>query len=174
MTELTNLLVPIIIAIIAVHALYKKVDIFSALVCGAREGLNTVLSIFPSLVVLLSAVYMLRASGVLELLTSALSPVLRLLGIPPETAPLMLLRPISGSGALAIGAELIQGFGADSQIGRTVSVMLGSTETTFYVIAIYFGALGIKKSRHAVPSALLADFAGFLMSAFFVRLFFSP
>ena len=111
-----------------------------------------------------------RASGALEALTSLLSPLLTLLGIPPETAPLMLLRPVSGSGALAAATELIGQYGPDSYIGRTAAVMLGSTETTFYVIAVYFGAAGIKRTRWAVPAALCADITGFAVSALAVRL----
>ena len=116
-------------------------------------------------------IYMLRASGALDALCSFIRPVFSLLGIPSETVPLMLLRPLSGSGALAVGSDIIKQNGADSFVGRCAAVMLGSTETTFYVIAVYFGAAGIKNTRHAIPAALIADFAGFLAAAFFVRLF---
>ena len=105
-------------------------------------------------------------------LTELLRPALELLGIPPETAPLMLLRPISGSGAMAAASELMQSFGPDSYVGRTAAVMLGSTETTFYVVAVYFGAAGVRRTRWAVPAALCADLAGFAASALAVRLFF--
>jgi spore maturation protein B len=116
---------------------------------------------------------MLRASGALELAAGALAPVLNALGIPPETVGLMLVRPISGSAALGAGAELINTYGPDSYIGRCAAVMLGSTETTFYTIAVYFGAAGIRKTRYAVPAALCADVAGFMAAAFAVRLIFS-
>lgn len=171
MNMITAMIAPIIMGVVGIYALFKRVDVFSALAGGAADGLKTVGRIFPALVALLSAVYMLRASGVLEAVTSFLSPALSLLGIPSETAPLMLLRPISGSGALAVGSELIERYGADSFIGRTAAVMLGSTETTFYVIAVYFGAAGIKKSRHAIPSALVADLVGFCMAALTVAFF---
>ena len=131
------------------------------------------LTIGPSLVVLLSAVGMLRESGALEALSRLLSPALEFLGIPAETVLLLLVRPISGSAALAIGAELIAAHGPDSLIGRTVAVMMGSTETTFYVVSVYFTAAGVKKSRHAIPAALCADLAGFLTAAWTVRLFYS-
>ena len=147
-------------------------DVFSAVVDGVKDGLRVVLKIFPPLVALLTAVYMLRASGVLDALTALLSPALGLLGIPAETGALMLLRPVSGSGALAVAGDLIAQYGPDSLIGRTASVMLGSTETTFYVIAVYFGAAGIKRTRYAVPAALCADLTGFVMSALTVRLLF--
>ena len=120
---------------------------------------------------LLTAVAMFRASGAMEWLTGLCAPVLEFLGIPPETTPLMLVRPVSGSGALAVGTELITTYGPDSYIGRVAAVMLGSTETTFYVIAVYFGAAGIKKTRYAVPAALCADLTGFVVSALTVRLF---
>ena len=113
---------------------------------------------------------MLRASGALAALETAFSPMFLWLGIPPETAALIFIRPFSGSGALAVGSELIGTYGADSQIGRTAAVMLGSTETTFYTIAVYFGAVGIKKTRHAIPAALCADFVGFFVAAMTVRL----
>ena len=149
----------------------RGVDVFEAMAAGVMDGLRVVVKIFPSLVALLTAVYMLRASGVLDALTRLLSPVLGVLGIPSETGALMLLRPVSGSGALAVASELIAQYGADSTIGRTAAVMLGSTETTFYVIAVYFGAAGIKKTRYAVPAALCADLTGFVVSALTVRLF---
>ena len=115
---------------------------------------------------------MFRASGALEWLTGLCAPALEFLGIPPETTPLMLVRPVSGSGALAVGSDLISIYGPDSYIGRVAAVMLGSTETTFYTIAVYFGSAGIIRTRHTVPAALAADLTGFLASAFAVRLFF--
>ena len=166
------LLAPGIIGGVTLYALLRRVDVFSALTQGAKSGLKTVIGIFPSLAALLTAVYMLRASGALAALTDLAAPVLEALGIPPETAALIFLRPISGSGALAVGAELMERFGPDSTVGRTAAVMLGSTETTFYVIAVYFGAVGVKRSRHAVPAALCADAVGFLAAAAAVRLLF--
>jgi len=152
--------------------MYKKVDVFSAMIKGAREGLGVAAGILPALVVLLTAVQMLRSSGGAEAIAGFLSPLLSRLGIPSDCALLMLLRPVSGSGALAIGSEIMERFGPDSFTGRCAAVMLGSTETTFYVIAIYFAAAGQKKTRHAVPAALLADLAGFIMSVISVRLMF--
>lgn len=166
MDALASLSAAIIIAAAALFGLLRGVDVFSAMADGASEGLKTVLRIFPPLVGLLTAVYMLRASGAVDALTSLTAPLLELLGIPPETSILMLLRPINGSGALAAAAELINEYGPDSLIGRTATIMLGSTETTFYVIAVYFGAVGIKKTRWAVPAALCADIAGFAAAAF--------
>lgn len=170
MSALADLAAAIVIAGAALWGVLSGTDVFEAMVDGIKDGLGVLLRIFPSLVALLTAVYMLRASGALEALTALLSPLLTLLGIPAETAPLMLLRPVSGSGALAAAAELIGQYGPDSYIGRTAAVMLGSTETTFYVIAVYFGAAGIKRTRWAVPAALCADITGFAVSALAVRL----
>lgn len=170
---MTALIVPALLVSVGAWAVYKKVDLYSAMAQGAKNGLKTVKTILPPLIVLLTAIAMLRASGFLDLLARFCGPAMKLLGIPPETAPLMFLRPFSGSGALAVGSELMQRYGPDSPIGRTAAVMLGSTETTFYVVGVYFGALGIKKTRHAVPAALAADLVGFIVAALTVRLFFT-
>lgn len=167
-----TMLVPLIIAAVALYGMARRVDVYDAVVQGAGEGLGVLIKIVPPLVGLLTAVYMLRASGALELAAQALAPVLTRLGIPPETVALMLVRPVSGSAALGVGAELISTYGPDSQIGRTAAVMLGSTETTFYTITVYFGAAKLKSTRYAVPAALVADLTGFLCASLFTRLFF--
>lgn len=171
MKTLLALIAPMIIAGISIWALAHKTDVFAAMTAGAADGLKTVARILPALIALLSAVYMLRASGAIDALTGLAAPLLARIGIPAECAPLMLLRPVSGSGALAVASELIEIHGADSLIGRTAAVMMGATETTFYVIAVYFGAVGIKKSRHAIPAALCADVAGFCAAALVSRWF---
>lgn len=170
--HVTDLVVPGIIAGVSLYGMVRGADVYDALLRGAAKGLEILWHILPALVTLLTVVAMLRASGALELLARVLAPVLSWTGIPPETVGLMLVRPISGSAALGVGSELITAYGPDSLIGRTAAVMLGSTETTFYTIAIYFGAAGIKKTRYAVPAALCADLAGFVFSALTVRLFF--
>lgn len=167
-----TMLMPCIIAVVAVTGMCKQVDVYDSLVTGAGEGLSVLIRIVPPMVGLLTAVYMLRASGALELAAQALGPVLVRLGIPPETVGLLLVRPVSGTAALGVGAELISTYGPDSTIGRTAAVMLGSTETTFYTVAVYFGAAGITKTRHAVPAALCADLAGFMAAAWAVRVIF--
>lgn len=174
MRTLTALAVPGLLVLAAVFAAARRVDVYAALCDGAAEGLRVLARIFPSLVGLLTAVAMLRASGALEALTELCAPALRALGIPPETAPLMLIRPLSGGGALAVGSELIRAYGPESTVGRVAAVMLGSTETTFYTVAVYFGAAGIRRTRHAIPAALAADLTGFAASALAVRLFFPP
>ena len=171
-TSVFDLVIPLLLLSTAAWALYRKVDVFNAITTGAAEGLGTVVKIFPNLVCLLTAVYMLRASGAMESFAALLAPVFDALGIPAEVAPLMVVRPISGSGALAVGAEMIEAHGPDSLIGRTAAVMLGSTETTFYTIAVYFGAVGVQKTRYAIPAALVADVVGFLVASLTVRWWF--
>ena len=172
MDLLLNMIVPLVIASVALYGVWRRVDVYAAMMEGAGEGLGILLKMVPALIGLLTAVYMLRASGALELAAEFLAPVLLRLGIPPETVGLLLVRPVSGSAALGVGAELISTYGPDSEIGRTAAVMLGSTETTFYTIAVYFGAAGVAKTRYAVPAALCADLVGFVAAAFAVRLFF--
>lgn len=169
MAQFTSFLVPGLLALAALLGLAKQVDVYSALADGALDGLKVLLRIFPALVGLLTAVYMLRASGLLDAAVLALEPVLHLLGIPQEVVALLVVRPVSGSAALGVGAELIERYGPDSLIGRTAAVMLGSTETTFYTVAVYFGAAGIKRSRYAIPAALCADLTGFVVAAWAVR-----
>ena len=153
MTLFFSMLVPGILAAVAITGTVKKVDVYQGLADGAMEGMKILLHILPALVGLLTAVHMLRASGLLDWLAQALAPV-------------------SGSGALGVGSELIQRYGSDSLIGRTAAVMLGSTETTFYTIAVYFGAAGIRDTRYAIPAALCADLCGFVAASWAVRLFF--
>jgi spore maturation protein B len=168
----TAMIVPGLLAGTAMVALWRRVDVYGALTAGAGEGLAVLLKIVPALVGLLTAVSMFRASGAMDFITMLCAPLLEKIGIPGEVTPLMLIRPMSGSGALAVGSELMQTYGPDSYIGRVAAVMLGSTETTFYTIAVYFGAAGITKTRHTIPAALTADIAGFIASALAVRIFF--
>ena len=169
---MSALLVPALFVCAGIWGLYRDVDLFSALTAGAKEGLRTAAGLLPALIVLLSAVSMLRASGAPEALARLCAPLFSLLGIPPETAPLVFLRPLSGSGALAVGGALMEQYGPDSYVGRCAAVMLGSTETTFYVTAVYCGAAGLTRTRHAIPAALAADLTGFVTAAAAVRLVF--
>ena len=162
-----DLLIPMLLAAVAVAALARRQDLYAALLEGGLDGLRLLVSIVPALVMLLTAVHLLRASGAVDLLTRWLTPAARVLGLPPQ---LLLLRPVSGSAALAVGADLMAQYGADSLIGRTAAVVLGSTETTFYTISVYFGAAGIRRTRYAVPAALIADLTGFLVAALTARL----
>lgn len=169
---MTDYLVPMILFLSMALALGKKENAYDHMLRGAADGLRLILSILPALILLLCAVNMLQASGAAETISRLLAPIFAWFGIPPETALLVLVRPLSGSAALAVGADLMARYGVDSQIGRTAAVMLGSTETTFYTISVYFGAAGIKKTRYAIPAALFADFVGFFMASCTVRWFF--
>ena len=169
---MTDLLIPALLATICTVALWKKESAYDLLVEGAADGLGILKSIVPTLVILMTGISMLRTSGAFDLFSALLAPVFFRFGIPPETAILVLIRPISGSAALAVGAELMAQYGVDSQIGRTVAVMLGSTETTFYTVSVYFSAAGIKKTRYAIPAALIADFVGFLAASWTTKWLF--
>ena len=168
----SSFVIPALLATVAVWGMGRRVDVYSALTHGAEEGLRVMLHILPALVGLLTAVSMLRASGALDWFSGLCAPLLNAVGVPPQTTPMMLIRPVSGSGALAVASDLILTYGPDSYEGRVAAVMLGSTETTFYTIAVYFGSAGIVRTRHTIPAALAADLTGFLASALAVRLFF--
>lgn len=169
---MTDYVVPILLLAAALAALRKQENTYDLLLSGAADGLKLMLSLIPALILLLTAVTMLRASGAIEAISQFLAPVFSFFGIPPETAILILVRPISGSAALAVGADLMANYGVDSLVGRTAAVMLGSTETTFYTVSVYFGAAGIKKTRYTIPAALIADLTGFFVASLTVRLFF--
>ena len=172
MAALTDYLVPLLLLGVSLYSLRKSEDAYGLMVQGAADGLQILRAIVPALIVLLTAVQMLRASGAIGWIAELAGPVFRLCGIPPETAALVLIRPISGSAALAVGAELMARYGPDSPIGLSAAVMLGSTETTFYTISVYFGAAGVRKTRYAIPAALIADLAGFVFACMSVRWFF--
>ncbi len=169
---MADYIVPTLLLITSLLALRKKENAYDILISGAADGLKLLVSIVPALVLLLTAATMLRTSGAIELISTYLAPVFSFFGIPPETAILVLIRPISGSAALAVGADLMAQYGVDSLVGRTVSVMLGSTETTFYTISVYFGAAGIKKTRYTIFAALFADLVGFVVASLAVRLLY--
>ncbi len=163
---------PVLFFLIIGYGLFKKVNVFDAFLEGAMDGLKTSVKILPALVGLIAAITMFRVSGGMEFITRLLAPVTNLLGVPSEVMPLALLRPVSGSGALAVVSDLLKTHGPDSLIGRITSVMMGSTETTFYTLAVYYGSVGIKDIRFTVKAALLADLTGMLASVWVCRFFF--
>lgn len=170
---MTDYLVPLILFFTMAIALGKQENAYDRMLRGAGQGLRLMASLAPSLILLLTAVKMMQSSGAAEAAGGLLSPVFTFFGIPPETVLLVLVRPFSGSAALAVGAELMARYGVDSRIGRTAAVMLGSTETTFYTISVYFGAAGIQKTRYTLPAALFADFVGFWAASLTTWLLFS-
>jgi len=170
MRALGQMAAPLIVLAAALYALWRDVNLFEAMTAGTKKGLLTVWGVLPSLLVIFPAIRLLRASGLPEILRDLLRPLFRLLGVPEETALLMLLRPLSGSGALAEAMELMRSHGPDSLIGRTAAVMLGSSETSFYVIAVYFTAARARDDGRALAAALCADLVCFLSSAWICRL----
>lgn len=163
--------VPAVILVLAcILAMRRGVDIYSAMIKGAGKGVHTISAILPAMLCLFPAVAFMRASAAADALGRLVSPLLSAIGVPEEAALMLLIRPLSGSAAMGSAAELMNSFGADSMIGRTAAVMLGSSETTFYVISVYFSAAGVRGSRWAVYAALTADIVCFLTSAWIVRL----
>lgn len=169
MQSLSTIIVPLVMAIIIISGLVKKQPVFGCFLEGAKEGFSTMYSIAPSLIGLITAIGMLKASGALDMLTGLFAPLTSLIGIPEEVTPLLMLRPISGSGSLAILNQIVEDNGANSLVAKAAAVMAGSTETTFYCIAVYFGAVGVKRISYTVPCALIGDFAGMVMACLSVR-----
>lgn len=170
LTQIGSYAIPAVMAGIILFGLIKKVDIFDAFLEGAKEGAITTFQIMPAILAILTAIGMFKASGAMDMLVSLLAPACNAVGFPSELAPLAIIRPISGSGSLAVLEQVLADYGPDSLIGRIASVMQGSTETTFYTVAVYFGAVQITRTKYTVPCALAADFAGMIVSAAAVRL----
>lgn len=167
-----ELIVPLVVVVFIVFGLVKRVGVFESFLCGAKEGLHTLYTIAPTLIGLITAVTMLKASGATDMLTEAITPIAERLGFPAEIVPVAILRPISGGGSTALLLNIFKDLGPDSFAGRIVSVMAGSTETTFYAIAVYFGSVGIKRIRHTLICGLLADFTAVVFSVLTVRIFY--
>jgi spore maturation protein B len=164
--------IPLVLFLFLGWGIVKKVRVYEVFVEGAKDGFNVAIRIIPYLVAMLAAIGIFRASGAMELLTSVLAPVTTLIGMPAEVLPMAFMRPLSGSGSLGIMTELMKVHGPDSLIGIMASTMYGSSETTFYVLAVYFGTVAVKNTRHAVPVGLIADAAGMLAAVYIVNLLF--
>lgn len=173
MQQLTSLIIPLIILFIISHGLIKKVAVYEEFVEGAKDGFTIATNIIPYLVAMLFAIAMFRASGALDLILVFLTPVASALGFPAEVIPMGIIRPLTGSGSVGVLAELIQTHGQDSIIVKTAAVMFGSTETTLYVLAVYFGAVKIKNTAYAVQAGLIADLAGFIAAISVTYWYFS-
>lgn len=165
--------IPTILVSIPLYGLFKRVPVYESFVEGAREGFQVAVRIIPYLVAILFAIGMFRASGAMDFLVAALEPVLRLVGFPGEVLPMAIIRPLTGSGSAGLVVDMIGQYGEDSIFVKMAAVMFGSTETTFYVIAVYFGAVNIKKARHAVAAGLTADIAAMIIAVWVVRWLFS-
>lgn len=167
--DASKFVVPLILMLFPLYGLYKRVAVYEEFVVGAKEGFNVAVRIIPYLVAILFAIAMFRASGALDWLMTGLRPVLAPLGIPAEIVPMAVTRPLSGGGSLSVLADMIKTHGVDSIFVKISAVMFGACETTFYVIAVYFGAVGVRRTRHAVPAGLIADLAGVLLAVYVVR-----
>jgi spore maturation protein B len=170
---LSNAAIPMLIFTIVVIAAIKKVKVYEEFVDGAKEGFNTAVRIIPFLVGMLVAIGMFRASGAMDFLTSALSPITSALGFPSELVPLAIIRNLSGSGSLGLMTDIMKTHGPDSFLGRLSGAMMGSHETTFYVLAVYFGSVGVRRTRHAPLAGIFADVVALIMSVILVKWLFT-
>lgn len=162
--------IPVVVAAVSLYAIIKKVPVYSVFTEGAKEGFSTAVMIIPYLTAMLCAIGMFRASGGMDWLCSLLDPITSLIGIPGEVLPMGIMRSFSGGGAEGMMVDLMTQYGTQSQIGRIASVALGSTETTFYVVAVYFGSVGVSNTRHAIAAGLLGDLASLIASAVIVNI----
>lgn len=172
MSTLASIALPLVIALFVVAGIFRKVDVFDAFLVGAMNGLSSLLKIIPSLIALVFAVKLLRGSGLIDRLSDVAAPLLQRFGMPAELLPMALLKSVSGSGSTALLTDILETHGPDSVIGLMASVMCCSSETTFYTIAVYYGSVGIKHTRHTVAAALIADAAAVIFSVLFVNLLF--
>jgi spore maturation protein B len=168
----TALIIPLLILFIVSHGLFKRVAVYEEFVEGAKDGFTIAVRIIPYLVAILFAIAMFRASGAMEGFVALVGPALAWVGVPPEVLPMALVRPMTGSGSVGLVAELIQVHGEDSLIVKIAATMFGSTETTLYVLAVYFGAVGIRRTRYALQAGLIADATGFLAAVAVCTWFF--
>ncbi|WP_315116753.1 spore maturation protein [uncultured Clostridium sp.] len=170
--NISNLIIPIIIVLITTYGMIKGVKVYECFIEGAKEGMSICVRIFPYLLAMILAVTVLRESKVLDYIIGIINPIVKFIGLPGEVVPLVLIKPLSGSGALGVFTDIITNHGADSYIGRIASIIMGSTETIFYTITVYFGAVGIKKIRHTLWAAILADLTAIIVSVIVVTLIF--
>jgi spore maturation protein B len=171
LNDASKFVIPLMLVLIPLYGLFKRVAVYEEFVTGAKEGFQVAVRIIPYLVAILFAIGMFRASGAMQYLMDMLRPVLSPLRIPPEIIPMAITRPLSGGGSLGVLKDMINTHGLDSIFVKMAGIMYGACETTFYVVAVYFGAVGIKKTRHAIAAGLIADLAGVLLAVYVARLF---
>ena len=171
--RMSAFIVPIMLIIILGVALFRKIPVYDSFLEGARDGMTTVVKIFPAILAIYIAIAMLKTSGLLQAIAHVLSPLTSLIHMPDDILPLALLRPMSGSGAIALVDKILAVHGPDSLVGRMSTVMSGATETAFYTLAMYFGAARVRKTSYALPAALVADFVSITMSVILCRLLFA-
>ena len=171
LSDAPKFIIPLMLFAIPLYGLFKRVAVYEEFITGAKEGFHVAVRIIPYLVAILFAIGMFRASGAMQFVMDGLRPVLDPIDIPPEILPMAITRPLSGGGSLGILGDMVKQHGVDSIFVKMAGVMYGACETTFYVVAVYFGAVGIKKTRHAIAAGLLADLAGVLLAVYVARLF---
>lgn len=164
MSSVIKAIIPILIGLIVLYGVKSKVKVYECFVEGAKEGLGVCIKIFPYLLAMLLAINCFKVSGAMEYFITLIKPIVKFVGIPPEIVPLMFIKPLSGSGAIGIGTDLINTYGPDSFLGVLASIIMGSTETIFYTLTVYFGAVGVKKIRHSLWVALIVDFCAVLVA----------
>src|SRR5947208_7276618 len=169
---LSLFILPVLIVGLPIYGLFRRVPVYEKFVEGAKDGFTTAVRIIPYLVAILFAIAMFRASGAMAFLQEGLRRPLSWIGMPPEVLPMAIVRPLTGSGSLAVLADLVKQYGPDSIIVKMAATIYGSTETTFYVLAVYFGSVNIRKTRHALPAGLIADACSIVLSVWVIRLFF--
>ncbi len=162
--------IPLIVIAIPIYGMFRRVSVYESFVEGAKEGFKVGVMIIPYLVAIFVAINMFRASGAMGAMEDFLRPVLTAIGFPPEVLPMAIIRPLTGGGSAGVVADLVQQYGTESIITQMAGTMFGSTETTFYILAVYFGAVNIKKTRHALPAGLIADIVAIFLSVYIVRL----
>ncbi len=172
MSKISLFAIPVMILGITSYGMFKKVKVYEAFTEGAKEGFQTAVTIIPYLVAMLVAIGIFRKSGAMDIFATMVSPITNFVGMPAEVLPMAIMKPLSGGGSSGILNDLFTTYGPDSLIGRMASIMFGSTETTFYVLAVYFGSVAIRKTRHAVVAGLLADLSGILAAVFIARVMF--
>ena len=171
--QISKYIIPFLLVGIPFYGLIiKKIKVYESFVDGAKDGFDIALRIIPYLVAILVAIGMFRASGAMEMFISFISPILNIIGFPPENVPLAIMRPLSGSGSLGLFTDLVNEYGTDSLFTKIGATMFGSTETTFYVLAVYFGSVGIRKSRHALIAGLIADAVGVIAAVYISNIIF--
>lgn len=163
---------PLLMVGLPIYGLCRRVPVYEKFVEGAKDGFTTAVRIIPYLVAILFAIAMFRASGAMSYMEDGLRPYLSRIGMPPEVLPMAIVRPLTGSGSLAVLADMVKQYGADSPLTKTAATIYGSTETTFYVLAVYFGAVNIRKVRHALAAGIIADISSILLSCWIIKLFF--
>lgn len=165
-------IIPIIVGAVTLYGIVKGVKVYECFVEGAKDGISICLRIFPYLLAMLVAVGVFRASGSLDFFTSFMSPIVKIIGLPKEIVPLVFIKPLSGSGAMGVFTDILKQYGADTFIGITASIIMGTTETIFYTLTVYYGAIGVKKIRHTLWAAILADLTAIIMAVTLTRIMF--